>query len=179
MAVTTITASMLAPLRGDKRWAYLTRAKTIRVATTNEDGSIYLSPLWMVVDEQRLYIPVDAASRHAANFESGRPLAALVDMGDEYATVSGVRILGTMSLVEDAELVTHLQELVFEKYFHVGHPYAEAYFEFGDWAGRQYFELVPEKMIGWDSRETTMPQVPESRALPPHVGDRPLNGNHS
>ncbi len=177
VAVTRITASMLAPLRGDKRWAYLSRARTIRVATTSEDGSIYLSPLWMVVHEQKLYIPVDAASRHAANFEAGRPLAALVDSGDEYATVSGVRILGSMAVVEDAELVARLQDMVFEKYFHVGHPYAEAYFEFGDWAGRRYFELAPEKMIGWDSRETTMPQVPEARSLPGHVVDRRLDGN--
>jgi hypothetical protein len=174
MAVTQITASMLAPLRGDKRWAYLTRAKTIRFASTNDDGSIYLSPLWLVVHEQKIYIPVDAASRHGANFETGRPLAALVDAGDEYATVSGVRILGKMALVEDAGLVERLQEMVFEKYFHVGHPYAESYFEFGEWAGRRYFELVPDKMIGWDSRETTMPQVPETRVLPAHVADRRL-----
>jgi hypothetical protein len=175
MAVTQITASMLAPLRGDKRWAYLTRAKTIRFASTNEDQSIYLSPLWLVVHEQKIYIPVDAASRHGANFESDRPLAALVDMGDEYATVSGVRILGKMAVVEDAALVEQLQKLVFEKYFHVGHPYAESYFEFGEWAGRRYFELVPDKMIGWDSRETTMPQVPETRVLPAHIRDRRLD----
>jgi hypothetical protein len=174
MAVTKITASMLAPLRGDKRWAYLTRARTIRFASTSEDGSIYLSPLWLVVHDQRIYIPVDAASRHGANFEAARPLAALVDGGDEYATVSGVRILGSMVLVDDAELVERLQKLVFEKYFHVGHPYADSYFEFGEWAGRRYFELVPDKMIGWDSRETTMPQVPETRVLPPHVSDRRL-----
>jgi general stress protein 26 len=177
MAVTTITASMLQPLRGKKRWAYLARARTIRVATTNEDGSIYLSPLWMVVHEQKLYIPVDAASRHAANFEARRPLSALVDAGDEYATVSGVRILGQMKVVEDQQLVEHLQNLVFEKYFGTGHPYAESYFEFGDWAGRQYFELVPDKMIGWDMREITTTAVPEARALPAHVVDRPLGGN--
>ena len=171
-----ITASMLAPLRGQKRWAYLARAKTIRVATTNEDGSIYLSPLWMVVHEERIYIPIDAASRHAANFQAGRPLAGLVDAGDEYATVAGVRILGTRRVVEDAALYEHLQQLVFDKYFHVGHPYAAAYHEFGEWAGRRYFELVPDKLIGWDSRETTMPQVPETRALPAHVTDRTLNG---
>lgn len=177
MAVTTITASMLQPLRGKKRWAYLTRARTIRIATTNEDGSIYLSPLWMVVHEEKLYIPIDAASRHAANFEAGRPLAALVDAGDEYATVSGVRIIGRMEVVRDRELVEHLQNLVFEKYFGTGHPYAESYFEFGEWAGRQYFELVPDKMIGWDMREITTTAVPEARALPPHVTDRRLNGN--
>lgn len=49
MAVTNITGSMLAPPRGDKRWAYLSRAKTLRFASTNEDGTIYVSPLWRVV----------------------------------------------------------------------------------------------------------------------------------
>jgi hypothetical protein len=174
MALTTVTASMAAPLRGEKRWAYLSRAKTIRFATTNEDGSIYLSPLWLVVEDQRIYIPVDAASRHGANFEAGRPLSALVDSGDEYATVSGVRILGHMQVVDDPELIERCQSLLFEKYFHVGHPYADAYFEFGEVAGRRFYELIPEKMIGWDSRETTMPQVPETRVLPEFVGDRIL-----
>ncbi len=174
MAVTKITASMLAPLRGDKRWAYLARAKTIRFASTNEDGSIYLSPLWLVVDNQKIYIPVDAASRHGENFDAGRAMSALVDTGDEFATVSGVRILGRMEVVKDAGLVERLQGLVFDKYFYVGHPYAEAYFEFGEWAGRRYFELVADKMIGWDSRETTMPQVPEARSLPGHISDRRL-----
>jgi general stress protein 26 len=175
MAVTTITASMLAPLRGKKRWAYLDRAKTIRFATTNEDGSIYLSPLWLVVEDEKIYIPVDAASRHGANFEARRPLSALVDSGDEYATVSGVRIIGHMEVVEDDALVQRLQDKLFDKYFHVGHPYAEQYFEFGEWAGRKFYELVPEKMIGWDSRETNTPQVPEARVLPDAVGDRLLS----
>jgi hypothetical protein len=169
-----ITASMLAPLRGKKRWAFLDRAKTIRFATTNEDGTIYLSPLWLIVLDEKIYIPVDAASRHGANFEAGRPLSALVDSGDEYATVAGVRILGHMELIEDSGLVDRLQGMLHDKYFHVGHPYAEAYFEFGEWAGRKFYELVPDKMIGWDSRETTMPQVPEARVLPSHIGDRRL-----
>lgn len=165
---------MLAPLRGAKRWAYLDRAKTIRVATTNEDGSIYLSPLWLVVDDETVYLPIDAGSRHAVNFEAHRPVAALVDAGDEYATVAGVRILGSAQVVDDPELYARLQRLVHEKYFYVGHPYAAAYFEFGEWAGRRYFKLVVDKMIGWDSRETTMPQVPETRALPDFVTDRRL-----
>jgi len=88
----------------EKRWAYLTRAKTIRVASTNADGSIYLTPLWFVVHERRLYIPLDT-SRHGENFLAGRPLAALVDEGDEYVTVSGVRMLGTVRFVEDQALV--------------------------------------------------------------------------
>jgi hypothetical protein len=169
------TASQTNPLRGEKRWAYLTRQKTIRVASTNEDGSIYLTPLWFVVDEQKIYLPLDAGSRHGANAEAGRAIAALVDAGDEFTTVSGVRILGSLVAADDVGLVSRLQGLVFDKYFHIGHPYAEQYFEFGEFAGRRYFQLVPDKMIGWDSRETTMPAVPEARVLPDFVKDRILD----
>jgi nitroimidazol reductase NimA-like FMN-containing flavoprotein (pyridoxamine 5'-phosphate oxidase superfamily) len=167
-----VTASTWQPLRGDKRWAYLARARTIRVATANEDGSIYLSPLWLVVHDRKLYIPIDAASRHAANFTAGRPLSALVDQGEEYATVSGVRVMGRMEEVTDHALVETLAELVVDKYFHVGHPYLGQYLEFGAVAGRRYYELVPDKMIGWDMRELTVLPMPESRTLPAHVGDR-------
>ncbi|GAA4709097.1 hypothetical protein GCM10023215_58240 [Pseudonocardia yuanmonensis] len=169
-----VTASTWQPLRGDKRWAYLSRAKTIRIATANEDGSIYLSPLWLVVHDKKIYIPIDAASRHAANFTAGRALSALVDQGEEYATVSGVRISGTMRKVEDEALAETLAQLVFDKYFHVGHPYAEQYLEFGQVAGRTYYELVPDKMVGWDMREINVIAMPEARVLPAHVGDRIL-----
>jgi hypothetical protein len=172
MAVSPITASKLMPLRGDKRWAYLSRAKTIRFATLNEDGTIYLSPLWLVVHDKKIYIPVDAASRHGANFQAERPLSALVDGGDEYATVSGVRIHGRMEQVTDAGLIDTLAQLVFDKYFHVGHPYADSYLEFGEVAGRTYYELVPDKLIGWDMREVTTLAMPETRTLPDHVEDR-------
>ena len=175
-SLNSVTASVVAPLRGKKRWAYLDRARTIRVATTNDDGSIYLSPLWLVVHDEVIYLPIDAGGRHAVNLEAGRPMSSLVDAGDEFATVAGVRIIGSAHPVEDPELFERLQSLVFEKYFHVGHPYATAYFEFGEWAGRRYWAVDPEKMIGWDSRETTMPQVPESRVLPDFVADRPLPG---
>ncbi|HTT93996.1 MAG TPA: pyridoxamine 5'-phosphate oxidase family protein [Solirubrobacterales bacterium] len=175
--VKPVTASTFAPLRGAKRWEFLERARTIRFATVNEDGSIYLSPLWLVVHERRIFIPVDAASRHGANFEAGRPLAALVDGGDEYATVHGVRIHGTMTAVDDDALFDRLQELVRTKYFYKNHPYADAYFEFGEFAGRRFFELVPEKMIGWDMRELAEVPANEARVLPDHVGDRLLEAD--
>jgi hypothetical protein len=174
MAVQTITASMLQPLRGQKRWDYLTRARTIRIATLNEDSSIYLSPLWFVVHEKKIYIPIDAASKHGANFTAGRALSALVDGGDEYATVHGVRITGSMEQVDDAALEATLSRLVFDKYFYTNHPYADNYVEFGAAAGRKYYELVSDKMVGWDMREINTLATPEARTLPEHVGDRRL-----
>src|SRR5271170_3061608 len=115
------------PLYGAKRWAYLARQKTIRLATTEEDGSIYLSPLFFIVDNKKIFLPIDAAGRHGRNGAAGRPLAALVDEGDEFSTVTGVRIVGRMQLIEDKALSDRLNSMLFDKYFYAGHPYAEVY----------------------------------------------------
>jgi len=162
------------PLYGDKRWNYLSREKTLRLATTEEDGSIYLSPLWFVVDNKRIFIPIDAAGRHGRNGEAGRPLAALVDSGEDLATVRGVRIVGKMVVVKDAALKERLQSLLFDKYFGVGDPFAESYFEMGEARDRKFYQLVPDRIVGWDAREISVPPAPESRVLPDFVKDRLL-----
>ena len=168
----TATPKTPVPMHGAKRWNYLTREKTIRVATTDEDGSIYLSPLWFVVDNKRIFIPIDAAGKHGANADSGRPLAALVDSGEDFATVRGVRIVGKMVVVKDAALKQRIKSLLFEKYFGVGDPFADSYFEMGDARDRKFYELVPDKIVGWDAREIAIPPAPEARVLPDFVKDR-------
>jgi hypothetical protein len=175
-AVQAVTASVAAPLRGEKRWAYLARQQSVRLATTNEDGSIYLSTLWFVIDDQKIYIVIDAAGRHSENLRAARPMSALVDDGNEFATVAGVRIIGSASPVEgDPERIKHLDGLLRDKYFYTGHPFEEAATLFGKFAGRTYFEVAPDKMIGWDTRETTTPQVTEVHDLPDFLADRRIS----
>ncbi len=163
-------------MKGAKRWAYITRQKTIRVATVNDDGSLYLSPLWFVVHDKRIFLPLDAGSRHASNSQAGRPLAAVIDSGDEYATVHGIRFTGSLKPMEDAAFFDTALEMIFQKYFYEGHPYAEAYFQFGQAAKRSIVELVTQKAVGWDMRETSLPTVPEARVLPAFVTDRLIGG---
>ena len=99
-------------------------------------------------------------------------MAGLVDAGDEFSTVTGVRIMGRMVRVEDATLRDRLNSMLFEKYFYVGHPHAEVYFEMGAAAGRKFYELVPDRIVGWDAREIAVSPGPESRVLPDFVKDR-------
>ncbi len=174
MAFVHVTASMAAPLRGRKRWAYLSRQEFIRVATQDADGSLYLSSLWYVVESETIYLPIDAAGKHAANIEAGRAFTALVDSGNEYATVVGVRIFGRPERVTEQARFDALEQMVFDKYFYEGHPYAAPYFSFGHALGRTYYALKPDKMIGWDSREVAAPQAVESHLLPDFVTDRRL-----
>ncbi|GAA4555500.1 pyridoxamine 5'-phosphate oxidase family protein [Pseudonocardia xishanensis] len=159
-----------------KRWAYLAGASTARVASLNEDGTIYLSPLWFVVRERRLFLVIDSA-RHGENFDAGRVVTVLVDQGEEYRSLSGLQLHGTVHQVEDEVLLAEMPGLLFDKYFHVGHPHADSYFEFGEWSGRRYYEFVSTKTVGWDSRESTHPQSRERRLLPPGSVDRRVRVN--
>jgi nitroimidazol reductase NimA-like FMN-containing flavoprotein (pyridoxamine 5'-phosphate oxidase superfamily) len=161
-------------MRGAKRWAYIERQRTIRIATVNDDGSIYLSPIWYVVQNQTIYLPFDAGSKHASNVKARGHLTGVIDSGDEFATVHGVTIKGTLRPVEDSAIVEKIMGLIFNKYFYDGHPYAESYFQFGKAAGRGITELVAQKFGGWDMRETSLPQVPEARVLPSFLKDRLL-----
>lgn len=159
-------------MKGAKRWAYIARQRTIRVATLNDDGSIYLSPIWYVVKDQRIFLPLDAGSKHASNATARGQMSAVIDSGDEYATVHGISMKGTLKPVDETGLIEGVMALVFDKYFYDGHPYAESYFQFGKAAGRLILELIPQKWGGWDMRETSLPTVPESRVLPAFVKDR-------
>ncbi|CAB4869120.1 unannotated protein [freshwater metagenome] len=163
-------------LLGEKRWRFLERAKTIHVATVNDDGSVYLSPLWYVVLDKVMYMPLDAGARHKQNGTSGRPVYGVVDAGDEYATVHGVRIEGSFESVEDADLISAIEQALLEKYFYgeTRHPYATPFNEFGAFAGRGYAKLITTKMIGWDMREMSVPPMPEAGRFPKHVTDRLL-----
>ncbi|MEG6510277.1 pyridoxamine 5'-phosphate oxidase family protein [Methyloligella sp. 2.7D] len=162
-------------MTGAKRWAFIKRQRTIRLATANANGNIYLTPLWYVVIGERIFLPLDAGSRHAKNAGAGRSLSGVIDAGDEYATVHGVSLAGTLKPVEDEKLTEEVMQLVFEKYFYEGHPYAENYFLFGRAAGRKVVELVVERMVGWDMRENALPPMPEARVLPDFVKDRRLS----
>lgn len=156
---------------GPKLWAFIKRQKSIRVATGNAKGDIYLSPLWYATIDERIFLPLDAGSKHFTNSQAGRALSAVIDAGDEYATVHGIRIKGKLEKV-DAEMTDRVMSEIFEKYFYAGHPYAENYFLFGRAAGRAVYELVVEKIAGWDMREGAVPTMPESRTLPAFVKDR-------
>lgn len=155
----------------DKQWAYLARARTIRVASLGENSRIRLLPNWFVVHERRLVLVVDKPEQ-ADDLLAGRAFSAVVDDGEDYRSLHGLAIDGRARVLEDPDLLEWVPQALFDKYFHVGHPHAESYFEFGAWVGRRYLEILPERMEGWDLREETHPQYRERRSFPRPLSDR-------
>lgn len=161
-----IKLSSAAPLRGAKRWHFIQRAHDIRVATVGAEGPIYVTALWFVVNDRKLYLPLDQANRHVKNLESDGRLSAVIDEGHSLADVRGVNIEGTAVPVDDPAFAAELEELVLEKYFYPGDPYIEEYVNFGEYNHRKFYEIVPDRMWGWDLREATVLASSERRVLP-------------
>lgn len=166
----TIRLSTAAPLRGDTRWHFIERAKTIRLASQSGDDPIYVSPLWYTVDERRIFMPIDQASRHRKNMEQNGRFSAAIDEGEEFATAAGVVIEGHAKPVEELKFAQHLMAKVLDKYFYPGHPYLQEYIEFGDYYGRQFIELVSDRTIGFDLRAMTSMPTLEKRYFPENGG---------
>ena len=173
-----IKLSTAAPLRGAKRWHFITRAHDIRVASVAGDEHIYVTALWFVVKDQKIYLPLDQANRHVKNLEKDGRLSAVVDEGHSLADVRGVNIEGTAVLVEDPALAAELEELVLEKYFYPGDPYIEEYVNFGQYNDRKFYEVVPDRMWGWDLREATLLASSERRVLPDFFFESDGNGSN-
>ncbi|MEA2379497.1 MAG: hypothetical protein QOK00_1121 [Thermoleophilaceae bacterium] len=166
----TFKLSTIAPLRGAKRWAFLERQRTIRVASSSDGGPIYLNPLWYVVKEREIYIPLDQASGHTKNVDAGGRLTAVVDAGDEFGTAHGLMIEGQFELIEDEAFGEELNEMCLDKYFYTGHPYRQQYIDFGHCYGRTWHRLAITRTVSWDIRECSPMAARERRTLPAGYG---------
>lgn len=178
-----ISVGELAPLDGMKRWAFLEKAQRLRLATALPGEPINLSPVWFVVIDDTVHIPLDPTVgdpgqtttpdfRHIENIDAGGRVSALVDEGDEIANFRAVQLEGTAKAVTDPEIIELLLDLVAEKYFHLGHPHLEYYFSAGAVAVRRWYRIVPERLDGWDMRELPQPPVQDFLSFPDHLGAR-------
>ena len=134
------------------------------------EHSLLLAPTGSGKTLAAFFYAIDQLGREAGERAAGEQVSrnpkARNDAQTSEVNGPGVRLL----------YISPLKALVADKYFGPGHPFSDAYFDFGQFAGRRFFELVPDKMIGWDQRETTTPTAYEARVLPEFIGDRLLDG---
>lgn len=149
-----------------QRWSFLERNHEMALSTIDGDGVIYSSPIWYVVKDRRIFLPIDQASKHIQNADNGSSATGVVFKGgDDLATARGVQIQGRVEMVEDAALAQECVDLAVDKIFGPGHPHKENYIEYRDCFDNATIELIPEKMITWDMRKAYNLQMYASRKL--------------
>lgn len=178
-----VTQFDIAPLKGASLWGYLEQARTMRLATVTGRQAIEVSPVWFVVRNETIYFVIDPtvgdpgrsttpASRHLPALDSGGRVSAVVDDGEDLSNFRGVQLAGKTTLVEDTALNEELLDLSLEKYFYIGHPHLEHYLSRGAIELRRWYQLVTDRIEGWDRRLLPQPPILERRVLPPHLRNR-------
>jgi nitroimidazol reductase NimA-like FMN-containing flavoprotein (pyridoxamine 5'-phosphate oxidase superfamily) len=125
---------------------YLASQRTLRLATVDDDGVPHVVPLWFVWHAGAIWLNSLARSRRHRHLRDGRPVGLVVDDGDRYEELRGVRITGVPEVVPDDDPVrTAAMEMFGMKYFgKTALPNQRSY---------ESVRIVPDDLASWDFRK--------------------------
>ncbi|WP_416983726.1 pyridoxamine 5'-phosphate oxidase family protein [Streptomyces sp. T028] len=132
--------------------AFLTTQRTCRVATVSADGAPHVSALWFLWDGSALWLYSVMRSKRWTQLNRDPRVAIVVDTGEEYESLRGVELSGTVEFVGEAprtgELCAELDAV--ETLFARKNFGLDAMPHDGRHA---WVRLRPEKVVSWDFRK--------------------------
>jgi nitroimidazol reductase NimA-like FMN-containing flavoprotein (pyridoxamine 5'-phosphate oxidase superfamily) len=123
--------------------AYLGRQRTLRLATVGDDGVPHVVPLWFVWHEQAIWLNSLRKSRRHRHLVSGNPVGLVVDDGDTYGELRGVRMTGRPVAVADDDPIR----------IAAYRRFGRKYFDRDDLPSQRSYEtvrIVPDEIASWD-----------------------------
>ena len=129
--------------------AFLSRARTLTVATIGPDGGIHLVAMWFVMHGPSPVFWTYAKSQKAFNLSRDPRLSGLAEDGERYQTLRGVQLIGTAEVISDPAEVLSIGEELSTKYAGLspgGNLPRQA-------AKRVGVLLHPTRTISWDHRK--------------------------
>lgn len=137
--------------------AFLGQMRTCRMATVGAEGQPHISALWFVWDGEHVWINSVVKSQRWTDVMRDPRVTLIVDGGDEFGDLHGVKLEGTVESVGDvprtnagnAELVA--PELAFARKY-LGRD------EFAYDGGHAWLKLTPDKIVSWDFRKYGLTQ---------------------
>ena len=126
--------------------SYLGRQRTLRLATVDEHGVPHVVPLWFVWHEGAVWLNSLRKSRRHAHLLSGRPVGLVIDDGDTYGELRGVRMTGRPVAVPDDDTVRVTAYRMFgQKYFGRDELPSQRSYE--------TIRITPDEIASWDFRK--------------------------
>jgi nitroimidazol reductase NimA-like FMN-containing flavoprotein (pyridoxamine 5'-phosphate oxidase superfamily) len=132
---------------------FLMSQRTTRVATTGEDGTPHVVPLWFVWQGGVLYLNSTLGNPTVENLLRTGQAAAVIDDGQTYDSLRGVVLTGVAERVDGDPRLPAVERKWSEKYLGGGElPYRR-------WRNRVWLRLSPARVASWD-----FSKIPEARA---------------
>jgi len=125
---------------------FLADSRTLRIATVGEDGVPHVVPLWFVWHEGAIWLNSLAKSERHGHLRDGKPVGLVIDDGDRYEHLRGVRMSGRPEIVADDNPVR------IEAY----RMFARKYFGVDELPNQRSYEtvrIVPDEIASWDFRK--------------------------
>jgi nitroimidazol reductase NimA-like FMN-containing flavoprotein (pyridoxamine 5'-phosphate oxidase superfamily) len=133
-------------LTPDELDRFLTEQRTVRLATVGDDGVPHVVPLWFVWHEGAVWLNSLRKSKRHGHLREGRPVGLVVDDGDKYEELRGVRMSGRPEVVPDDDPVRlEAYRLFGRKYFGVDELPSQASYE--------TVRIEPDDIASWDFRK--------------------------
>ncbi len=137
----------------DEVWKFLDSQNKVYAAFTMEDGYPHVSPLWFCVENRKIYLRTHDYKTKVELARAGKACCA-ADDGFLYRELRGVIVWGRSRVLEDEELIRHINEAMDRKYVRQQWRPGEMP---KDWVAerrkerRAFIEVVPERVDSWDN----------------------------
>jgi nitroimidazol reductase NimA-like FMN-containing flavoprotein (pyridoxamine 5'-phosphate oxidase superfamily) len=137
----------------DEVWKFLESQNKVYAGFTMKDGYPHVSPLWFCVENRKIYLRTHDYKTKVALARAGKACCT-TDDGFRYRELRGVIVWGRSRVLEDGELIGHINAIMDKKYVRqqwkpVDMPRA--------WVAerkkerRAFIEVVPERVDSWDN----------------------------
>ncbi len=136
--------------------SFLASGRTAVLVTLASDGAPEPVGMWFLVEpDGAIVMRTYAASQKALNLRRDPRVAVLVESGDRYAELQGVRLSGVVELVEDAEMIADIWTGLAMKYEGLAPEHADPFRLVAlERAGKQVaLRLRPSEVVSWDHRK--------------------------
>jgi nitroimidazol reductase NimA-like FMN-containing flavoprotein (pyridoxamine 5'-phosphate oxidase superfamily) len=132
---------------------FLTRQRTIRLATAGPEGLPQVIPLWYVWLEGAVFLNSTLGNVTVRNVQRNPLVAGVIDDGVDYEELCGVVVHGRLEPADGDPRLSRVRELWSRKYMG-GDPVP-----YDRWRNRVWLRLMPSHTASWDFRK-----IPQAKA---------------
>ncbi len=135
---------------------FVREGRTAVLVTLAADGSPEPVPMWYLVQpDGALMMRTYAASQKVVNVRRDPRVAILVESGERYAELRGVRFSGSVELVADTDTIVEVWTGLAIKYEGLAVEHEESFRDAArQRAGKQIvLRLKPRRTVSWDHRK--------------------------
>jgi nitroimidazol reductase NimA-like FMN-containing flavoprotein (pyridoxamine 5'-phosphate oxidase superfamily) len=141
--------------------SFLAGQRTVRLATSGQDGLPHVVPLWYVWHDGTMFMNSTLGNVTLRNLHANPRVAGIVDDGEGYQELRGALLHGMVEPADDDPRIGEVSELWSRKYMEGGPlPY-------GRWKNRVWLRLIPDRVKSWDFRK-----IPQAKAAGPNDARR-------